>query len=184
MKAQEFVTDVDDVEIEDWCVTNTHAHFWYCADVSKSPLLKIAIENALKNHQMLTYLRVCLIKSMTFENISLLDTTKSNVLNSFHLLLQLKRIPPEEAELSSSESRSLTSLLSIPRLLSLSLPTFPSDLPVSASLLLLPLLLSPTLPCLAFDAAVAFVVVGAFGHYGFIFVDSAIAIVIIANFSI
>jgi hypothetical protein len=38
VKAKEFVTDVDDVEFEDWCVTNTHAYFWYCADVSKSPL--------------------------------------------------------------------------------------------------------------------------------------------------
>ena len=24
LKAKEFVTDVDDVEFEDWCVTNTH----------------------------------------------------------------------------------------------------------------------------------------------------------------
>jgi hypothetical protein len=48
VKAKEFVTDVDDVEFEDWCVTNTHAYFWYCVDVSKSPLLKTAIENALK----------------------------------------------------------------------------------------------------------------------------------------
>ncbi len=48
LKAKEFVTDVDDVEFEDWCVTNTHAYFWYCTDVSKSPLLKTAIENALK----------------------------------------------------------------------------------------------------------------------------------------
>jgi hypothetical protein len=73
VKAKEFVTDVDDIEFEDWCVTNTHAYFWYCADVSKSPLLKTAIENALKNHQTLTCLKVYLIKSMTFENINLSD---------------------------------------------------------------------------------------------------------------
>jgi hypothetical protein len=48
VKAKEFVTDVDDVKFEDWCATNTHAYFWYCADVLKSPLLKTAIENALK----------------------------------------------------------------------------------------------------------------------------------------
>jgi hypothetical protein len=48
VKAKNLVTDIDDVEFEDWCVTNTHAHFCYCADVSKSPLLKIAIENAIK----------------------------------------------------------------------------------------------------------------------------------------
>ncbi len=27
LKAKEFVADVDDVEFEDWCVTNTHAYF-------------------------------------------------------------------------------------------------------------------------------------------------------------
>jgi len=73
VKAKEVVTDVDDVEFEDWCVTNTHAHFWYCANVLKSPLLKMAIENVIKNHQILIYLNVCLIQVMTYENISLLD---------------------------------------------------------------------------------------------------------------
>ncbi len=48
VKANEFVTDIDDVEFEDWCVTNMHAPFWYCVNVSKSSLLKIAIENVLK----------------------------------------------------------------------------------------------------------------------------------------
>ncbi len=33
MKAKDLATDIDDVEFEDWCVANTHAHFWYCADV-------------------------------------------------------------------------------------------------------------------------------------------------------
>ncbi len=42
------MSDVDAVEFKDWCVTNTHAYFWYCADDSKSRMLKIAIENALK----------------------------------------------------------------------------------------------------------------------------------------
>ncbi len=48
LKTKEFVADVDDVEFEDWCVANMHAYFLYCTDVSKSPLLKTAIENALK----------------------------------------------------------------------------------------------------------------------------------------
>ena len=43
VKAKEFVIDVDDIEFEDWRVTNMHAYFWYCADVLKSPLLKISI---------------------------------------------------------------------------------------------------------------------------------------------
>jgi hypothetical protein len=48
LKANKFVSDVDDIEFQNWCVTNTHAYFWYCPDVSKSPMLKIAIEKALK----------------------------------------------------------------------------------------------------------------------------------------
>ena len=31
VKAKDFVTDIDDTEFEDWCVTNMHAYFWYCA---------------------------------------------------------------------------------------------------------------------------------------------------------
>ena len=58
VKAKEVVTDDDDVEFEDWCVNNTQAHFWYYADVLKSPLLKMAIENAIKNCQILIYLNV------------------------------------------------------------------------------------------------------------------------------
>ena len=62
VKAKEVVTDVDDVEFEDWCVTNTHANFWYCADVLKSPLLKMAIENAIKKSPN-TDLSECLFDS-------------------------------------------------------------------------------------------------------------------------
>ncbi len=50
-KAKDFVSDVDDIEFEDWCVTNMHAYFWYCPDVSRSPMLKIAIEKALKKSE-------------------------------------------------------------------------------------------------------------------------------------
>ena len=73
VKAKNLVTDIDDVEFEDWCVTNIHAHFCYCADVSKLPLLKMLLKMQSKNCQMLTYLTVCLIKFMTYENTSLLD---------------------------------------------------------------------------------------------------------------
>jgi hypothetical protein len=73
VKAKELMTDVDDVEFEDWCVTNLHAHFWYCADVSKLPMLKIVIKNVIKNLKILTYLTNCLIQFTTYKNISLLD---------------------------------------------------------------------------------------------------------------
>ena len=90
VKAKDFVTDVDDVEFEDWCVTNMHAHFWYCADVLKSPLLKIAIENVLKktpNADLSESLfdKIHDIREHQFVGFVSSDTTKSNVLNSFHL---------------------------------------------------------------------------------------------------
>ena len=67
------MTDVDDVEFEDWCVTNTHAYFWYCADVLKTPLLKTAIENALKKSPNADLSGSLFDKTITFENINLLD---------------------------------------------------------------------------------------------------------------
>ena len=74
VKAKELVSNINKIEFEDWCVTNLHAHFWYCDDVSKSPMLKIDIENGIKKSpQMLTYLKICLIQFTTYENISLLD---------------------------------------------------------------------------------------------------------------
>jgi hypothetical protein len=90
LKAKEFVTDVDDIEFEDWCVTNTHAYFWYCADVSKSPLLKTAIENVLKkspNADLSGSLfdEIHDVREHQFVGFVSSDTTKSKVLNSFHL---------------------------------------------------------------------------------------------------
>ncbi len=84
------MTDVDDIEIKDWCVTNTHAHLWYCADVSESPLLKIAIENALKKTPNADLSGSLFDKIHDIQEHQLVgfvssDTTKSNVLNSFHL---------------------------------------------------------------------------------------------------
>jgi len=90
VKAKEVVTDIDDVEFEDGCSTNTHAHFWYCADVLKSPLLKMAIENAIKklpNTDLSEYLFDSShdIREHQFVGFVSSDTTKSNILNSFHL---------------------------------------------------------------------------------------------------
>jgi len=90
VKAKEVVTDVDDVEFEHWCVTNTHAHFWYCPDVLKLPLLKMAIENAIKKSQN-SDLSECLfdssndIREHQFVVFVSSDTIKPNILNSFHL---------------------------------------------------------------------------------------------------
>ncbi len=90
LKAKEFVSDVDDIEFEDWCVTNTHAYFWYCLDVSKSPMLKIAIEKVLKkspNADMSGSLfdKIHDIREHQFVGFVSSDTIKSKVLISFHL---------------------------------------------------------------------------------------------------
>jgi hypothetical protein len=90
LKAKEFVTDVDDVDFEDWCVTNTHAYFWYCADVSKYPLLKTAIENALKKSPNADFSgslfdKIHDIREHQFVGFVSSNTTKSKVLISFHL---------------------------------------------------------------------------------------------------
>ncbi len=84
------MSDVDDIEFEDWCVTNTHAHFWYCPDSSKSPMLKIAIEKALKkspNADLSASLfdKIHDIREHQFVGFVSSDTTKSKVLNLFHL---------------------------------------------------------------------------------------------------
>ena len=90
LKAKEFVSHVDDIEFQDWCVSNTHAHFWYCPDVLKSPMLKIAIEKALKkspNADLSESLfdKIHDIREHQFVGFVSSDTIKNNVLNSFHL---------------------------------------------------------------------------------------------------
>jgi hypothetical protein len=71
-------------------VTNTHAHFWYCPDVSKSSMLKIAIEKALKkspNADLCESLfdKIHDIREHQFVGFVSSDTIKNKVLNLFHL---------------------------------------------------------------------------------------------------
>ncbi len=71
-------------------MTNTHAYFWYCADVSKSPMLKIAIENALKKYPNADlsgslFDKIHDIREHQFVGFVSSDTIKSNVLILFHL---------------------------------------------------------------------------------------------------
>ncbi len=42
------VTTIDDIEFRDWARRTRSHSLWYCDDISKSPILKIAVEKALR----------------------------------------------------------------------------------------------------------------------------------------
>ncbi len=84
VKAKEPVTDSNDIEFQDWSLNNSHAHFWYCANVSaeilgdpyakKSPLPGIGpitclpISPSIPSHQILG--QSCLHNRLSLLHIS------------------------------------------------------------------------------------------------------------------
>jgi hypothetical protein len=48
VKASDVVIESDDIEFYDWSLHNSCAHFWSCDDIGKCPMLKLAIERAIK----------------------------------------------------------------------------------------------------------------------------------------
>ena len=48
MKASDVVVRSDDIEFYDWSLHNSCAYFWSCDDIGKCPMLKVAIERAIK----------------------------------------------------------------------------------------------------------------------------------------
>jgi hypothetical protein len=46
--AEGVVINSDDIKFHDWSQNNSYAHFWFCPDVENSPMLKLAIEKAIK----------------------------------------------------------------------------------------------------------------------------------------
>ena len=48
MKASAVVVKSDDIEFFDWSLHNSCAYFWSCDDIGKCPMLKVAIERAIK----------------------------------------------------------------------------------------------------------------------------------------
>ncbi len=46
--AEGVVINSDDIEFHDWSQSNSYAHFWFFPDVENSPMLKLAIEKAIK----------------------------------------------------------------------------------------------------------------------------------------
>ncbi len=48
VKASAVVVKSDDIDFFDWSLNNSCAYFWSCDDIEKCPMLKIAIERAIK----------------------------------------------------------------------------------------------------------------------------------------
>jgi hypothetical protein len=48
VKAIAVVVESDDIDFFDWSLHNSCAYFWACDDIGKSPMLKVAIERAIK----------------------------------------------------------------------------------------------------------------------------------------
>jgi hypothetical protein len=48
VKASSVVVECDDIEFFDWSLRNSCAYFWSCGDIGKCPMLKVAIERAIK----------------------------------------------------------------------------------------------------------------------------------------
>ncbi len=89
VKARAVVVESDNIEFFDWSLHNSCAYFWSCDDIEKCPMLKVAIERAIKKsphydlsgnlfsvgHGKCKYQFVGFISSYT----------RFNVLTSFHL---------------------------------------------------------------------------------------------------
>jgi hypothetical protein len=48
VKASTVVVKSDDIDFFDWSLHNFCAYFWSCDDIGKCPMLKVAIERAIK----------------------------------------------------------------------------------------------------------------------------------------
>jgi hypothetical protein len=48
VKASSVVVECDDIELFDWSLHNSCTYFWLCYDIGKCPMLKVAIERAIK----------------------------------------------------------------------------------------------------------------------------------------
>ncbi len=48
VKASSVVVKCDDIELFDWSLHNFCTYFWSCDDIGKCPMLKVAIERAIK----------------------------------------------------------------------------------------------------------------------------------------
>ena len=85
--AEGVVINSNDIEFHDWSQNSSYAHFWFCPDVENSPMLKLAIEKAIKkspHHDSSGNLFGHGLRKHQFVGF-VSSNTKSNALISFHL---------------------------------------------------------------------------------------------------
>jgi hypothetical protein len=79
----------DDIELFDWSLHNSCTYFWSCDDIGKCPMLKVAIERAMKkspHYDLAGNLFNVDYEIHKHQFVGLVSSyTQSNVLMSFHL---------------------------------------------------------------------------------------------------
>jgi hypothetical protein len=70
VKASAVVVECDDIELYDWSVHNSGAHFCLCDDIGKCPMLKLTIERIIKKSPHYNLAGNLLMWFMEYTNIS------------------------------------------------------------------------------------------------------------------
>jgi hypothetical protein len=82
------VTNIDDIEFWDWARRTQLHSLWYCNDISKSPMLKIAVEKALRRSCHYNVVATEFKDGITTSKIQFMGVvsqhTKQGYLSSFH----------------------------------------------------------------------------------------------------
>jgi hypothetical protein len=86
--ASSAVTNIDDIEFWDWARRTQLHSLWYCDDISKSPMLKIAVEKALRRSCHYNAIAIEFFDGITTSKIQCMgfvsQHTKQGYLSSFH----------------------------------------------------------------------------------------------------
>jgi hypothetical protein len=82
------VTTIDDIEFWDWAGRTQSHSLWYCDDISKSPMLKIAVEKVLRKSCHDNMVSMEFFEGITTSKIQLMGFVsqhkKQGYLSSFH----------------------------------------------------------------------------------------------------
>jgi hypothetical protein len=89
VRAASVTFSIDDIELQDWAVNNKFARLWYCPDLCKCSILKIAIEKDIHKSPHDVQQRHLFPDKDDGQEIQFLVCVSShrtgNVLNSFHI---------------------------------------------------------------------------------------------------
>jgi hypothetical protein len=89
VKASSVVVECDHIEFFDWSLHNSCGYFWLCDDIGKCPMLKVAIERAIKkspHYYLASNLFNVDNEIHKHQFVGLVSSyTQLNVLTSFHL---------------------------------------------------------------------------------------------------